>query len=60
MENPEVSVIVFIYNGGEGSVTAVPVAQEILEYYFGLNENGDGENGTDQEAVQGEQVRRLD
>jgi penicillin-binding protein 2 len=60
MENPEVSVIVFIYNGGEGSVTAVPVAQEILEYYFGLNENGDAENGTDQEAVQGEQVRRLD
>jgi penicillin-binding protein 2 len=34
VESPEVSVIVFIYNGGEGSVNAVPVAQEILEYYF--------------------------
>jgi penicillin-binding protein 2 len=34
VENPQVSVIVFLYHGGEGSVTAVPVAHEILEYYF--------------------------
>lgn len=33
-EAPEVSVIVFLYNGGEGSVAAVPVAHDILEYYF--------------------------
>ncbi len=32
--DPEVSVIVFLYNGGEGSQTAVPVAREILGYYF--------------------------
>jgi penicillin-binding protein 2 len=37
-ENPEVSVIVFIYRGGEGSVAAVPVVHDILAYYFGLDE----------------------
>jgi penicillin-binding protein 2 len=31
---PEISVIVFLYNGGEGSTTAVPIAHDILEYYF--------------------------
>jgi penicillin-binding protein 2 len=34
VEEPEIALIVFIYNGGEGSATAVPVAQEILEWYF--------------------------
>jgi penicillin-binding protein 2 len=43
VENPEVSVIVFLYNGGEGSVAAVPVAREILAYYFGIDENVDEE-----------------
>jgi penicillin-binding protein 2 len=38
VEEPEISVIVFLYNGGEGSTTAVPVAQEILAYYFGVGE----------------------
>ncbi len=32
--DPELSVIVYLYNGGEGSTMAVPVAHEILEYYF--------------------------
>jgi penicillin-binding protein 2 len=34
VEAPEIALVVFIYNGGEGSVVAVPVAQEILEWYF--------------------------
>ncbi|HIQ01850.1 MAG TPA: penicillin-binding protein 2 [Anaerolineales bacterium] len=34
VEAPEIAVIVFIYNGGEGSVAAVPVAQEVLDWYF--------------------------
>ncbi|MBN1979336.1 MAG: penicillin-binding protein 2 [Anaerolineae bacterium] len=34
MENPEISIIIFLYDGGEGSQMAVPVAHEILEYYF--------------------------
>jgi len=34
-ENPEVVITVLIEKGGEGSDTAVPVAQEFLEWYFG-------------------------
>lgn len=35
-ENPEVALIVFLDDGGEGSQTAVPVAEEILRAYFGV------------------------
>jgi penicillin-binding protein 2 len=38
VEEPEISVIVFLYNGGEGSTVAVPVAHDILEYYFNRDE----------------------
>jgi penicillin-binding protein 2 len=34
VEDPEIAVLVFIYNGGEGSERAAPVAQQILKYYF--------------------------
>jgi penicillin-binding protein 2 len=34
VEAPEIAVLVFVYNGGEGSTVAVPVAQEILDWYF--------------------------
>jgi penicillin-binding protein 2 len=33
-EDPEIAVVVFVYDGGEGSATAVPVARTILEAYF--------------------------
>ncbi len=33
-ENPEIAVVTFIYDGGEGSEAAVPVTQKILEAYF--------------------------
>jgi len=33
-EAPEVAVLVFIWNGGEGSQNAAPVARQILEAYF--------------------------
>jgi len=33
-EDPEIAVVVFLYDGGEGSESAVPVARTILEYYF--------------------------
>ncbi|HXF60535.1 MAG TPA: penicillin-binding protein 2 [Caldilineaceae bacterium] len=33
-EDPEIALVVFIYDGGEGSETAVPVARTILEAYF--------------------------
>jgi penicillin-binding protein 2 len=37
VEDPEIAVLVFIYNGGEGSERAAPVAQKILQYYFDRN-----------------------
>jgi penicillin-binding protein 2 len=46
-EEPEVSVVVFIYNGGEGTVAAVPVAHDILEHYFGLDVVDEGDAGDD-------------
>jgi len=33
-DNPEVAVTVFIEAGGEGSSYALPVADQILQYYF--------------------------
>jgi penicillin-binding protein 2 len=35
-ENPEITVIVFVYDGNEGSVTAGPIANDILRAYFEL------------------------
>lgn len=37
-DNPEIALVVFVYNGGEGSTTAVPVAQDILRGYFELKQ----------------------
>lgn len=33
-EAPEIMVLVFVYDGGEGSETAVPITQQILQAYF--------------------------
>jgi len=35
-EEPEIAVVVFVYGGGEGAATAMPIAAEILNYYFQL------------------------
>ncbi len=35
-ENPEIIVIAFIYNGGEGSKVATPVVRQVLDAYFKL------------------------
>ncbi len=35
-EDPEVVVVAFVYNGGEGSSVAGPIARKILEAYFTL------------------------
>jgi penicillin-binding protein 2 len=37
-EDPEVSVIVFVYHGGEGSKMAAPIAGEIIRAYFDLKQ----------------------
>ncbi len=34
VENPQIVLVVYIWNGGEGSERAVPVAKKILDYYF--------------------------
>ena len=34
VEAPEIALIVYVYNGGEGSETAVPIAHDILDWYF--------------------------
>jgi len=33
-EAPEIAVVAFVYEGGEGSATAVPIARAVLEAYF--------------------------
>ncbi|MCX6043932.1 MAG: penicillin-binding protein 2 [Chloroflexi bacterium] len=33
-ENPEIAVVTFVFDGGEGSLTAIPVTKKILETYF--------------------------
>ncbi|MEE8568165.1 MAG: penicillin-binding protein 2 [Anaerolineales bacterium] len=35
-ENPEIVVIAFVYNGGEGAVTSGPIVRQVLEAYFAL------------------------
>ncbi len=33
-EDPEIALVVFVYNGGEGSEVAAPIARDILRAYF--------------------------
>lgn len=33
-QEPEIALVVFVFGGGEGSGTAVPIANDILNYYF--------------------------
>lgn len=33
-ENPEIAVVAFVYNGGEGAVTSGPIVRQVLEAYF--------------------------
>lgn len=33
-EDPEIALVVFVFGGGEGSAIAVPISNEILNYYF--------------------------
>lgn len=35
-EDPEVAVVAFVYNGGEGASVAGPIVRQFLEYYFQL------------------------
>lgn len=33
-EDPEIAVVAFVYNGGEGSQNAMPIVRRVLDYYF--------------------------
>lgn len=37
-ENPEIAIIAFVYNGGEGSFTALPIVRDLMRYYYQLQE----------------------
>ncbi len=43
-ENPEIIVLAFVYNGGEGSVTAGPIVSDVLNAYFQLRTIDTGED----------------
>jgi len=38
-DNPEIAVVAFIYDGGEGAVTAGPVVRDVLKAYYQLKAN---------------------
>ncbi len=43
-EDPEIIIIAFVYNGGEGSQVALPIVVETMEAYFRLrNERGEAD-----------------
>jgi len=35
-DDPEVAIVVFVYNGGEGGVVAAPIVRQIMDAYFKL------------------------
>jgi penicillin-binding protein 2 len=35
-DNPEIAVVAFVYNGGEGASVAAPIVGKVLEAYFNL------------------------
>ena len=45
-EKPEIAVVTFVYGGGEGSIVAAPVVNNILRYYFGFDRPTETENTT--------------
>lgn len=41
-DNPEIALAVFVFGGGEGSGTAVPIASDVLNFYFNRDQGGTG------------------
>jgi penicillin-binding protein 2 len=35
-EDPEIAVVAFVYNGGEGATIAGPIVKNVIQYYFQL------------------------
>lgn len=45
-ENPEIAVVTFVYNGGEGAYVAGPVVRDVLQHYFDLKAIDTATGGT--------------
>jgi penicillin-binding protein 2 len=48
-DNPEIAVVAFVYNGGEGSSVAAPAVGRVIEAYYNLKAI-DGEKGAPSRA----------
>lgn len=48
-DDPEIVVAVFIFNGGEGSQWAAPVACHVMAAYFGVGQYAEGQTATEWE-----------
>jgi penicillin-binding protein 2 len=46
-ENPEIIIIAFVYNGGEGSQVALPIVIKTMEEYFRLKSEREGTSFSD-------------
>ncbi len=46
-DNPEIVIIGFVYNGGEGSAVALPIVVETMEAYFRLQNEREGGTPTE-------------
>jgi penicillin-binding protein 2 len=44
-DNPEIAVVAFVYDGGEGAVTSGPIVRDVLKAYFQLKANDAGQGG---------------
>ncbi len=49
-DDPEIALVTFVYGGGQGAESAVPVAADILRYYFTRSTNTD-QTTTDQTST---------
>ena len=43
-DNPEIAVLAFVYNGGDGSITAAPIVRKVLDAYFDLKAIDSGQS----------------
>ncbi len=40
LDDPEIAVVAFVYNGGEGASVAAPIVRKVLDAYFEMKEAG--------------------
>ncbi|QPC81624.1 penicillin-binding protein 2 [Phototrophicus methaneseepsis] len=57
-EDPEILIVAFVYNGGEGSSVALPVVRETMDAYFQLKNNAAA--GQDREIDLGDLITPTD